>query len=86
MINVTILILKLSIFPFLDGDVPRSTSYGVFIPQSIRFARAHSHVADGNVSRSSASAITLLMGECLHDVPQLRSGGNVPRVGGGGVL
>ena len=27
-------------FPFLDGDVPRSTSYGVYISQLIRFARA----------------------------------------------
>ena len=28
-------------FPFLDGDVPRSTSYGVYISQLIRFARAN---------------------------------------------
>ena len=33
-------------FPFLDGDVPRSTSYGVYISQLIRFARVSSHVAD----------------------------------------
>ena len=33
-------------FPFLDGDVPRSTSYGVYISQLIRFARASSYVAD----------------------------------------
>ena len=33
-------------FPFLDGDVPRSTSYGVYISQIIRFARASSYVAD----------------------------------------
>ena len=35
-------------FPFLDGDVPRSTSYGVYISQLIRFARASSNVADFN--------------------------------------
>ena len=35
-------------FPFLDGDVPHSTSYGVYISQLIRFARAFSHVADFN--------------------------------------
>ena len=35
-------------FPFLDGDVPCSTSYGVYISQLIRFARASSHVADFN--------------------------------------
>ena len=31
-------------FPFLDGDVPRSTSYGVYIYQLIRFARASSYI------------------------------------------
>ena len=35
-------------FPFLDGDVPRSTYYGVYISQLIRFARASSYVADFN--------------------------------------
>ena len=30
------------IFPFLDVDVPRSTSYGVYISQLIRFARVSS--------------------------------------------
>ena len=34
--------------PFLDGDVPRSTSYGVYISQLIRFARASSYVTDFN--------------------------------------
>ena len=32
-------------FPFLDGDDSRSTSYGVYISQLIRFARASSCVA-----------------------------------------
>ena len=35
-------------FPFLDGDVPRSASYGVYISQLIRFARVSSHVGDFN--------------------------------------
>ena len=35
-------------FPFLVGGVPRSTSYGVYISQLIRFARASSFVADFN--------------------------------------
>ena len=35
-------------FPFLDGDVPRRTSYGVYISQLIRFARASSNVSDFN--------------------------------------
>ena len=35
-------------FPFLDGDVPRATSYGVYISQLIRFTRASSYVTDFN--------------------------------------
>ena len=35
-------------FPFLDGDVPPSTSYGVYISQLIRFARVSSHLDDFN--------------------------------------
>ena len=35
-------------FPFLDDDVPRSTSDGVYISQLIRFARVSSHVDDFN--------------------------------------
>ena len=34
------------IVPFLDGDVPRSPSYGVYISQLIRFARVCSNVDD----------------------------------------
>ena len=37
---------EIVIFPFLDGDVPCSTSYGVYISQLIRFARASSYVTD----------------------------------------
>ena len=33
-------------FPFLDGDVPRSPSYGVYVSQLIRFARVCSNVDD----------------------------------------
>ena len=35
-------------FPPLDGDVPRSPSYGVYISQLIRFARECSNVDDFN--------------------------------------
>ena len=34
--------------PFLDGDVPRSPSYGIYISQLIRFARVCSNVDDFN--------------------------------------
>ena len=35
-------------FPFLDGDVARSTSYGVYTSHLIRFARASSRISDFN--------------------------------------
>ena len=35
-------------FPFLDGAIPRSTSYCVYISQLIRFVRVSSHVDDFN--------------------------------------
>ena len=35
-------------FPFLDGDVPRSISYGVYNSQFIRIARASSHLVAFN--------------------------------------
>ena len=43
-------------FPFLDGDVPRSTSYGVYISQLIRFARVSSHVDDFNTRKKNLTA------------------------------
>ena len=39
---------KIVNFPFLNDDVPRSKSYGVFISQLIRFARASSYITDFN--------------------------------------
>ena len=36
-------VFDIVIFPFLDGDDPRSTSYGVYISQLIRFARVSSY-------------------------------------------
>ena len=53
-------------FPFLDGDVPRSTSYGVYISQLIRFARVSSHVADFNARYKSLTAKLLQQGYRYH--------------------
>ena len=53
-------------FPFLDGDVPRSTSYGVYISQLIRFARVSSHVADFNARNKSLTAKLLQQGYRYH--------------------
>ena len=53
-------------FPLLDGDVPRSTSYGVYISQLIRFARVSSHVADFNARNKSLTAKLLQQGYRYH--------------------
>ena len=46
-------------FPFLDGDVPRRTSYGVYISQLIRFARASSNLSDFNCRDKALAAKVL---------------------------
>ena len=43
-------------FPFLDGGVPRSTSYGVYISQLIRFALVSSHVDSSNTLNAVLTA------------------------------
>ena len=43
-------------FPFLDGDVPRRASYGVYISQLIRFASVCNHVADLNARNKCLTA------------------------------
>ena len=53
-------------FPFLDGDVPRRPSYGVYISQLIRFARASSHVGDFNNRNKFLTAKLLKQGYRYH--------------------
>ena len=55
-------------FPFLDGDVPRSTSYGVYISQLIRFARVSSHVDDFHTRNKGLTAKLLRMGYRYHKI------------------
>ena len=55
-------------FPFLDGDVPRSTSYGVYISQLIRFARASSYFADLNTLKSFLTQKLLKQGYQYHNL------------------
>ena len=52
-------------FQCLDGDVPRSTSYGIYISQLIRFARVSSHVVDFNARNKSLTA-KLLQQDCRY--------------------
>ena len=53
-------------FPFLDGDVPRRASYGVYISQLIRFARVCNHVADFNARNKCLTAKLLQQGYRYH--------------------
>ena len=55
-------------FPFFDGHVPRSTSYGVFISQLIRFARASSYVADFNTRNKLLTQKLLKQGYLYHNM------------------
>ena len=55
-------------FPFLDGDVPRSTSYGVYISQLIRFARVSGHVDYFNTRNKVLTAKLLRQGYRYHNV------------------
>ena len=49
-------------FPFLDGDVPRSAPFGVYISQLIPFARVSSHVDDFNTRNKVLTAKLLRQG------------------------
>ena len=49
-------------FPFLDGDVPRSTSYDVYMSQLIRFAHVSSYVDDFNICNKVLTAKLLRLG------------------------
>ena len=53
-------------FPFLDGDVPRSTSYGVYISQLISFARVSRHVVDFDTRNKILIAKLLKQGFRYH--------------------
>ena len=62
---------KIVNFPFLDGDVPRSTAYGVYISQLIRFARASSYVADFNTRNKLLTQKLLKQGYQYHKLRKI---------------
>ena len=49
-------------FPFQDGDVPRRTSYGLYISQLIRIARVSSNLNDFNYRNKALTAKLLRQG------------------------
>ena len=53
-------------FPYLDGDVPRRASHGVYISQLIRFVRVSSHVTDFNTRNKLLHAKLLNQGHRYH--------------------
>ena len=55
-------------FPFLDGDVPHSPSYGVYISQLIRFARVCSKVDDFNNMNQYLTAKLIKQGNKYHKI------------------
>ena len=53
-------------FPFLDGDVPRRPSYGVYTSQLIRFAPVCSHVDEFNTHNKCFTAKRFKQGYRYH--------------------
>ena len=60
-------------FPFLDGDIPRSTSYGVYMSQLIRFARASSYITDFNTRNKLLTQKLLKQGYRYHKLGKIFS-------------
>ena len=60
-------------FPFRDGDVPRFTSYGVYISQRISFARVCSNVDDFNYRNLFLTAKLLNQGYRYHKIQKVFS-------------
>ena len=54
--------------PFLDGDVPRPPSYGVYISQLIRFTRVCSNVDDFNNRNNRNLFLTVQQGYRYHKI------------------
>ena len=52
--------------PYLDGDIPRRASYGVYIPQLIGFARVSNHISDFNTRNKLLTAKLLHQGNRYH--------------------
>ena len=45
---MTLILIIIVNFPFLDGDVPRRASHSVYVSQLIRFDIVYNQVADFN--------------------------------------
>ena len=61
---------KIVDFPFLDGNDPRATSYGVYISQLIGIARASSSITDFNTRNKLITQKLLKQGYRYHKLSQ----------------
>ena len=64
---------KIANLPFLDGGVPRSASYGVYISKLIPFARLSGHVADFNTRNKFLTQKLLKAGYRYHKLYKIFS-------------
>ena len=60
------LVLPIVNFPWLIGDVPRLSSYGIYISQLIRFARCCTYVFDFHSKNLQITSILLSQGYRYH--------------------
>ena len=67
-LNLSITNFEIVNFPFLDGGVPRSPYYGVYISQLIRFARVCSNVDNFNNRNLFLTAQLLKQGYRYHKI------------------
>ena len=63
---MTLIYFDIVNFPFLEGDVSRSTLYGVYISQLIRFTGVSSHVDDFYTHNKVSTAKFLKQGYIYH--------------------
>ena len=63
---ISAITLILTYFPFLDGDVPHSTSNVVYNSQLIRFDKVSSHVTDFNAHNTILTGKHLYQGYRYH--------------------
>ena len=59
------------LYTFLDGDVLRRASYGVYISQLIRFARVCNHVTDISVRNKYLTAKLIQQGYRYHKLKKI---------------
>ena len=64
--SLTIFDFEIVNSPFLDGDAPRSTSYGVYISQLIHFPRASSYATAFNTRHKLLTQRLLKQGYLYH--------------------